>query len=70
MMDNARVLPTCPQPQQQQQTASLAAASLAHDITRSKRPHFQLEINPAMDVASTIDLLLIHRKEIPSVPMI
>jgi len=25
MMDNARALPTCPQPQQQQQTASLAA---------------------------------------------
>ncbi len=25
MMDNARALPTCPQPQKQQQTASLAA---------------------------------------------
>ena len=25
MMDNARALPTCPQPQQQQQTAALAA---------------------------------------------
>jgi putative transposase len=25
MMDNANALPTCPQPQQQQQTASLAA---------------------------------------------
>jgi hypothetical protein len=25
MMDNARALPTCPQPQKQQQTAALAA---------------------------------------------
>ena len=37
MMDNARALPTCPQPQQPQQTHVLL-----HDVRRSERSRFQL----------------------------